>query len=123
VEAELAGLEATVAQILADAEAVDAAEDDRYGVDGKDVDLPGELARREARLARLQAARAQIEAEAAAKARGKAQDAERRRQQRAGQDDPAAVAAAGAQAAARAQPNPQGAGQLHRPPVADHAQR
>jgi transposase len=107
VEAEIAALESKVAEILADAEAVDAAEDDRFGVDGKDVDLPGELGRREARLARLQAARVQLEAEAAAKARTKAQEAERRRQQRrGGDDDPAAVAAAGEQAAARAKPKP-----------------
>jgi transposase len=106
VEAEIAALEATVAAILTDAEAVDAAEDDRFGPDGQDVDLPGELGRREARLARLQAARAQIEAEAAAKAQAKAEAAERARQQRAGADDAAAVEAAGKPAAAAAKPKP-----------------
>jgi hypothetical protein len=61
VEAEIAALEATVGALLADAEATDIAEDARFGVDGKDADLPAELARREKRLARLRAARAQIE--------------------------------------------------------------
>jgi len=41
LEAEVAELEATVAGLLADAEATDAAEDARYGVDGKDTDLVG----------------------------------------------------------------------------------
>lgn len=48
----------------------------------QDTDLPTELDRREKRLARLQAARAQIEAEAAEKARLHAEDKERRTQQR-----------------------------------------
>ena len=49
-------------------------------ITGKDTDLPAELDHREKRLARLKAARAQIEAEAAAKAREHAEDTERRRQ-------------------------------------------
>jgi transposase len=106
VEAEVAELEAAVADLLADAEATDTAEDARYGRDGKDVDLPAELDRREKRLARLQAARAQIEAEAAAKARAKAEAAQTRRQEAAGGADAEAVAAAGEQAAARAKPKP-----------------
>jgi hypothetical protein len=69
VEAELAALEAKAAALLADAEATDTAEDEKFGPDGKDVDLPAELDRREKRLARLQAARAQIEAEAAERGR------------------------------------------------------
>jgi transposase len=106
VEAELAELEERAAAMLSDAEAVDEAEDARYGPDGKDGDLPAELARREQRLARLQAARAAIEAEAAERARAKAENAERRRQQRAGTDDPHAVAAAGDAAAEQAVPEP-----------------
>jgi transposase len=106
VEAEVAGLEAAVADLLADAEATDAAEDARFGPDGKDVDLPAELDRREKRLARLQAARAQIEAEAAARARVKAEAAEANRQQRAGTADADAVAAAGQRAADKAKPKP-----------------
>lgn len=106
VEAEVAELEATVAALLADAEAVDAVEDARYGVDGKDADLPAELDRREKRLARLQAARVQIEAEAAAKARARAEDTERRRQQRAGEDDEQKITDAGQGAAQGATPKP-----------------
>ena len=106
VEAEVAELEAAVAGLLADAEATDTAEDAQYGRDGKDVDLPAELDRREKRLARLQAARAQIEAEAAAKARAKAEAAQTRRQEAAGGADAEAVAAAGEQAAARTKPKP-----------------
>jgi transposase len=106
LEAEIADLEATVAGLLADAEAVDAAEDARYGVDGKDADLPAELDRREKRLARLQAARAQIEAEAAAKARARAEQTERRRQDRAGSTDEPTVTEAGQAGADKARPKP-----------------
>jgi transposase len=106
VEAEVAALEAVVAGLLADAEAVDAAEDAQFGPDGKDVDLPAELDRREKRLARLQAARAQIEAEAAAKARAEAQDKQRRRQDRTGAADADKVTEAGQAAAAKARPKP-----------------
>jgi transposase len=106
VEAEVAELEAAVAGLLADAEATDTAEDARHGRNGKDVDLPAELDRREKRLARSQAARAQIEAEAQAKARAKAEAAQTRRQQATGGADAEAVAAAGEQAAARAKPKP-----------------
>lgn len=106
VEAEIAELETVVAALLADAEAVDAAEDARYGVDGKDSDLPAELDRREKRLARLQAARAQIEAEAADKARRQAEATERARQARTGSPDEEKVTEAGQKAAARAKPKP-----------------
>lgn len=106
VEAEVAALEATVAALLADAEAVDADEDARYGVDGKDTDLPAELDRREKRLARLQAARAQIETEAADKARARAEATERARQARTGSPDEAKVTEAGQKAAAAAKPKP-----------------
>ena len=106
IEAEVAELEALVTGLLADAEATDAAEDVRYGVDGTDADLPAELDRREKRLARLQAARAQIEAEAAAKARARAEDTERRRQDRTGVADEPKVAEAGHAAAERARPKP-----------------
>jgi 3D (Asp-Asp-Asp) domain-containing protein len=104
VEAEIAELEAAAAALLADAGAVDAAEDARFGPDGKNTDLPGELDRREKRLAKLQAARAQIEAEAAERACRHAEAKETRRQARAGSDDPEAVAAAGRTAAETARP-------------------
>lgn len=106
VEAEIAELEAMVAGLLADAEAIDAAEDAQFGVDGTPTDLPAELDRREKRLARLQAARAQIEAEAAERARAHAEDKERRRQDRNGEDDGQKVTEAGREAAARAKPKP-----------------
>ncbi|MFF1604654.1 transposase, partial [Streptomyces mirabilis] len=106
VEAEIADLEAKTRALLADAEATDAAEDQAFGPGGKDVDLPAELDRREKRLARMQAARAQIEAEAADKARRHAQDTERRRQERAGVSDEQAVTDAGEKAAAKARPKP-----------------
>jgi hypothetical protein len=106
VEAEIAQLEAKAAALLADAETTDNAKDERFGVDGKDTDLPAELDRREKRLAALQAARAQIEAEAAAKARRHAEDIERRRQERAGHSDEPAVLDAGEKAAAKARPKP-----------------
>ncbi|MFG2425100.1 IS1182 family transposase [Streptomyces sp. NPDC048448] len=106
IEAELAELEARAAALLADAEATDTAEDARFGVDGKDADLPAELDRREKRLARLQAARAQIEAEAAEKARDHAEEKERRRQERAHATDEQAVTEAGDKAAAKARPKP-----------------
>ena len=106
IEAEVAALEAQAAALLADAEATDTAEDQTFGVDGKEVDLPAELDRREKRLAKLQAARAQIEAEAAGKARAHAEDKERRRQERTGASDEQAVTDAGGKAAAKARPKP-----------------
>ncbi|WP_449343303.1 IS1182 family transposase [Streptomyces sp. C11-1] len=107
VEAEIAELESMAAALLADAESSDAAEDRLFGIDGKETDLPAELDRREKRLARMQAARAQIEAEAADKARAHAEEKERRRQERGGgADDEPAVTEAGHKAAAKARPKP-----------------
>lgn len=105
IESEIAALEAQAGALLADAEAADTAEDRTFGIDGKDTDLSAELDRREKRLARLQAARAQIEAEAVDRARRHA-DKERRRQERAGTSDEQAVTDAGQQAAAKARPKP-----------------
>ena len=50
--------------LLQRAEAEDAAEDEKYGKGRSGDDLPAELARRESRLAKLQAAKAELEAEA-----------------------------------------------------------
>ncbi len=58
-----AALAAEVQAILAEAEAVDAAEDARYG-DARGDELPPELRRRETRLAKIRAAKAALEAEA-----------------------------------------------------------
>src|SRR5438128_3575101 len=55
-----------VKQLLAQAEAVDAAEDTEYGVDRRGDELPAELQRRESRLQRIR------EATRALKARAKA---------------------------------------------------
>jgi hypothetical protein len=57
-----------VAAILAEAEAVDAAEDEELGEDRRGDELPKELATREGRLAKLRAAKEAIEAEAREKA-------------------------------------------------------
>jgi hypothetical protein len=65
-EAE-AKLKAKVAELLARAEAVDAAEDEKER-QGQSEDLPKELARQESRLKKLQEAKAELEAEAREKA-------------------------------------------------------
>jgi hypothetical protein len=84
---------------LADAEAVDTAEDERFGPDGRDDDLPGELARRESRLAKIRQAKSDLEAEAAERAAGVAAERARKR----GASDTEAAEAA-EQAAAEAKP-------------------
>jgi hypothetical protein len=50
---------------------VDAAEDERYGKGQRGDELPAELARRESRLAKLQTAKAELEAEAKQEAEAK----------------------------------------------------
>jgi hypothetical protein len=59
-------VEAEVAKLLAEAEAIDAAEDAEFGVDRRGDELPAELATREGRLAKMREAKAAIEAEGAA---------------------------------------------------------
>jgi transposase len=66
LEAEIATIRVNVRALLAEAEAVDAAEDERYGPDRGGDELPEELRRREQRLARIREAKAALEAEAAA---------------------------------------------------------
>jgi transposase len=61
-------LAAEVAALLAQAQAVDAAEDAQYGKGRRGDELPAELARRESRLAKIRAAKAALEAEARAQA-------------------------------------------------------
>jgi transposase len=53
-----------VAQLLAQAEAADAAEDAEYGVDRRGDELPAELQRRESRLKRIREAKRALEARA-----------------------------------------------------------
>jgi hypothetical protein len=63
LEAEIAAIEAQAEALLEGAEEVDRAEDARYGADRRGDELPGELTRRESRLARIREARAALEAE------------------------------------------------------------
>jgi len=65
LEAEIAAIRANVSALLAEAEAVDAEEDERYGPDRRGDELPEELQRRERRLARIREAKQALEAEAA----------------------------------------------------------
>jgi hypothetical protein len=93
-------VEAEVAALLAEAEAVDAAEDAEFGADRRGDELPAELATREGRLAKMREAKAAIEAEAAQRAADKAADKARK----AGKSEPEidkAADAAGEAAAAK----------------------
>src|SRR5829696_2781246 len=58
-----ARLKDEIARLVEQAEAQDAAEDQEYGVDSDGYSVADELARREARLAKIQAAREHLEAE------------------------------------------------------------
>jgi transposase len=58
-----AQLEEEIARLVEQAEAQDAAEDQEYGVDSDGYSVAEELARREARLAKIQAARERLERE------------------------------------------------------------
>ena len=68
-----------VNDMMRDAEASDTAEDERFGPDGRDDDLPGEMARRESRLVKIRKAKADLEAEAREWAAAKAADRARQR--------------------------------------------
>lgn len=61
---EIARLEEEVEQLLAQAEAVDSAEDERYGVGNRGDELPEELRHRQQRLAWIRQAKAALEAQA-----------------------------------------------------------
>lgn len=61
-------LEKKVAELLAAAEAADAAEDSAYGKDRRGDELPEQLRRAQDRLSRIQALKAELEAEAKAQA-------------------------------------------------------
>src|SRR3954464_11769191 len=69
-----AQLEEEIARLVEQAEAQDTAEDQEYGVDSDGYSVGEELARREARLAKIQAAREHLEAEQRAD-QGLAEDA------------------------------------------------
>jgi hypothetical protein len=85
-------LQKEVADILAEAEATDSAEDDEFGTDKRGDEVPPELARRETRLVKLRAAKEAIEAEARDRAAQKA--AEKAREQGANEDEVAGRAEA-----------------------------
>lgn len=80
-------LQTEVDALLAEAEAVDEAEDEQYGADRRGDKVAAELARRESRLVKLRAARDALEADAAAKAeaavRDKAEKAARKKAEKA----------------------------------------
>jgi len=90
-----------VSELLAEAQAIDAAEDTRFGKDKRGDELPAELARRESRLVKMAAAQASLEAEAAARARKEAQEKSRERG-----DDDDTTATKGENAAANAKVKP-----------------
>jgi transposase len=69
-------LRAEVKDLLAQAEAADAAEDAQYGADRRGDELPAELQRRESRLARIREAKKVLEARAKDEAVAKEQPAE-----------------------------------------------
>jgi transposase len=78
-------LAAIVKQILDEAEAVDAAEDELYG-DARGDELPEHLQTKQGRLEAIRAAKAQLEAEAAEQAADQARARERRKAERHGED-------------------------------------
>ncbi|MFV0372597.1 IS1182 family transposase [Microbacterium sp.] len=94
-------LQAEVGALLAEAEQVDRAEDERHGEDRRGDEIPQELARRQGRLAKLRAAKEQIEQDAAEKAAAAAQEIARSK----GEAAEDAERAAG-EAAANAEPKP-----------------
>ena len=90
-----------VSDLLAEAERIDAGEDARFGKNTRGDELPAELARRESRLAKMAAARQQLEAEAADWARAEAEQ-----KARDDGDDDAGIQAKGQAAAATAKVKP-----------------
>jgi hypothetical protein len=88
-------VEAEVARLLAEAEAVDTAEDAEFGADRRGDELPVELRTREGRLAKMREAKAAIEAEAAQRAGERAADKARHGGKTDDEIDEAAEAAAG----------------------------
>ena len=73
-----ARLVAEVEALLAEAEAIDKAEDAQYGKGKRGDELPDELKRRDTRLKKIRAAKAALEAEAKTKAAAEAEEARKR---------------------------------------------
>ncbi len=67
LEKEIAAIRSNAKALLAEAEQVDAQEDEQFGADRRGDELPEELQRREQRLARLREARAALEEQARAR--------------------------------------------------------
>ena len=80
-------LQAEVEELLRRAEETDAAEDQQYGKGKRGDELPEELARRESRLRKIRAAKAELEAEAREKAQEKKAAAEAKIAQRRAQEE------------------------------------
>ena len=80
MERELARLEQEVADLLAEAEAVDAEEDGRWGKRRRGDELPVELRRRTDRIAKIRQAKAALEHEARERARREQQAYEKKKQ-------------------------------------------
>src|SRR6266511_3418321 len=99
-----------VSDLLAEAEAIDRAEDARYGKNRRGEELPTELRRRETRLAAIREAKKALEEEARERAEAEAEARARDK----GEDEDT-VAERGAAA--------EGATQLHRSGVEDHEDR
>jgi transposase len=64
LEAEIAAIRANARALLADAERLDAEEDERFGADRRGDELPDDLKRREQRLARIREAKQALEDQA-----------------------------------------------------------
>jgi transposase len=75
-----------VEAMMGKAAGADEAEDEKYGKGGKEEELPAELARRESRIEKIQAAKAALEAEAREKAEARKAEAEVKLAERAEED-------------------------------------
>ena len=73
---EEARLQSEIAELLKQAQAADASDDETHGKDRRGDELPDELARRESRLKKIQEAKAALEEQAREKARAHAQELE-----------------------------------------------
>jgi len=82
----IAQVQAEVDRLLAQGEQVDQDEDAKYGVDRRGDELPRELARRQSRLAKMRAAKADLEAAARDKAQAEAECQARDKARKAGVD-------------------------------------
>ena len=103
-------LEEEVEELLRQAAGVDAAEDQKYGKGQREEGLPAELARRESRLEKIRAAKAELEAEAKQKAEAEKAAVEVKLAQRAEQEEQSGKKAGGRKPQvpdpATARPNP-----------------